>query len=278
MTCKEVRGPGVGPRSSAPNATPFARPLLIAYDLEVGTRRFRKHPPRLATFLASLGIHVLVLVFITAMQVLLVARPAIEAPTDLSFLDLDPVAHLGPEEWAAAGADRGDLRAAPGASEMVQPTSAPPAPVLPPVSETVVEAADPVEQVDLSLPGPVETGVGNSVGTDAEDLGRAGLANGQGAGGGGTEPRGTSRLIPPSPRGMIMPAANRELRGSEIEVWVFVNEAGRVVADSTRLVPPTPDRGFNEQLEQDAAQWVFGPARQNGLPVAAWFRYTIGLE
>jgi hypothetical protein len=76
---------------------------------------------------------------------------------------------------------------------------------------------------------------------------------------------------------MIMPPANRSLRGRQVEVWVFVDEAGRVVADSTRLRPPTPDRDFNRRLIEEAAEWVFDPARQHGRPVAAWFPYTISM-
>ena len=83
--------------------------------------------------------------------------------------------------------------------------------------------------------------------------------------------------IPPSPRGMIIPPTNRRLRGSSVEVWVFVNEVGRVVADSTRLNPPTSDRGFNRRLIEEAAEWVFNPAMKEGKPVAAWFPYTISM-
>jgi hypothetical protein len=77
---------------------------------------------------------------------------------------------------------------------------------------------------------------------------------------------------------MIIPPTNRDLRGSEIEVWVFVNEQGRVVADSTQLRPPTRDRRFNEQLTREAAEWIFNPARENGVPVAAWFPYVIAMD
>jgi len=99
-----------------------------------------------------------------------------------------------------------------------------------------------------------------------------------GDGAAGTEAQGAPRLVPPSPRGMIMPPTNRDLRGSQVEVWVFVNEEGRVVPDSTQLRPPTSDRRFNEQLEREAAQWVFDPAREGGTPVAAWFPYRISME
>ena len=60
-------------------------------------------------------------------------------------------------------------------------------------------------------------------------------------------------------------------------MWVFVDAAGKVVADSTRLNPPTSDRGFNRRLIDEAAEWVFNPATRNGQPVAAWFPYTISM-
>ena len=85
-------------------------------------------------------------------------------------------------------------------------------------------------------------------------------------------------MVPPSPRGMIIPPTNDRLRGRQVEVWVFVDATGQVVADSTRLNPPTSDRGFNRRLIQEAAEWVFNPAMQGGQPVAAWFPYTISMD
>ena len=88
---------------------------------------------------------------------------------------------------------------------------------------------------------------------------------------------GRYRLEPPIPRGMIIPPANKNLKGTMVEVWVFVDERGRVVADSTRLNPPTKDRGFNERLIREASEWVFRPATQAGQAVASWFPYQISM-
>jgi hypothetical protein len=60
-----------------------------------------------------------------------------------------------------------------------------------------------------------------------------------------------------------------------MRVDVFVDALGQVVADSTRLVPPTANARFNEQVLQNAATWRFRPARENSSPVAAWFTYEI---
>ena len=76
---------------------------------------------------------------------------------------------------------------------------------------------------------------------------------------------------------MIIPPANKSLKGERVQVWVFVSEDGRVVADSTRLRPPTSDRDFNERLIREAAEWIFEPGRKGGKPVATWFPYTISM-
>jgi len=104
-----------------------------------------------------------------------------------------------------------------------------------------------------------------------------GLPRGDGRGDGGTAEEGRFSVVPPSPRGMIIPPANRSLRGQQIEVWVFVNEQGRVVADSTQLRPPTSDGAFNARLVREAAQWVFEPAKRGGQAVGSWFPYTISM-
>jgi len=92
------------------------------------------------------------------------------------------------------------------------------------------------------------------------------------------DPAPSARVIPPSPRGMIMPPANSALRGITVEVWVFVDATGRVVPDSTRLNPPTSNEEFNRQLIREAAEWPFNPAKENGRPVPSWFPYTISGE
>jgi hypothetical protein len=189
-----------------------------------------------------------------------------------------------PLDLAAAGADR-NSRAAPGALQAVSMSSAPPAIPVPPLApapdivlpEPEVVPPETPAVVEPAMPEVPEPGVGTGTGDDPLDSAPGGVPGATGAGDSGAGTDGTARLIPPSPRGMIIPPTNRDLRGSEIEVWVFVNEQGRVVADSTQLRPPTSDRRFNEQLTREAAQWVFNPARENGVPVAAWFPYVIGM-
>jgi hypothetical protein len=188
---------------------------------------------------------------------------------------------LPPSPFAAAGERERDARAAKGGG-MEAVELRPPEVVIeppPPVPVPVVELADEdVPQPDpvledpvmaladgLALPGPPAPGVD------------PGLQDGTSAGDGGTESEGLFRVVPPRPRGLTLPPGDRpnDVRGKEIEVWVYVSAAGQVVPDSTRLLPPTGDRRFDRRLRDHAAAWVFEAARRDGRAVAEWFRYTL---
>jgi hypothetical protein len=186
-----------------------------------------------------------------------------------------PSVEIPPSPFAAAGPRAGDSRAAGGGMQSV--TLSPPRPriIRPPAVPLIsLDVTDPIDfdpdpEVDLS----------SLLGEGAGRLpGPPGIEGGTGRGDGGTAAEGLFRMVPPSPRGMIIPPTNDRLRGRQVEVWVFVDATGRVVADSTRLNPPTSDRGFNRRLIQEAAEWVFNPAMQGGQPVAAWFPYTISMD
>lgn len=172
---------------------------------------------------------------------------------------------------AAAGPRSGDLRASRGGMQAMN-IQAPTAEITRPPPPTPVPSLEPVEPVEFQEEASVDA---SEVLGDRPGLEEPGADVGTGRGGGGTEDGGGQRMIPPSPRGMIVPPTNDELRGREISVWVFVDETGRVVPDSTRLEPPTRDDDFNERLIGEAAEWIFEPAREDGEPVAAWFPYTI---
>lgn len=175
--------------------------------------------------------------------------------------------------FAAAGPRAGDNRAAGGSLQAMQLRIAPPRPIVPP----------PVPLPSVTMPEVLEfnpepaVSLASALGDQAGPAQGPGLPGGTGRGDGGTAEEGYFRLIPPSPRGMIVPPSDRRLRGREIQVWVFVDETGRVIADSTRLDPPTPDPALNRRLRAEAAQWVFDPARRGGKPVAAWFPYVISM-
>ena len=61
---------------------------------------------------------------------------------------------------------------------------------------------------------------------------------------------------------------------AEIERAVRLG-VGRVIADSTRLDPPTTSRNLNRQLIREASEWMFRPAVQEGQAVASWYPYRI---
>jgi hypothetical protein len=175
--------------------------------------------------------------------------------------------------YAAAGPRAGDNQAARGslqAMNMRVPASRVLVP--PPVPIPTLMDIEPVEfEPDTEL--DASSVLGERPGMDEGP----GTETGTGLGDGGTAEEGYFRLQPPSPRGMIIPPTNRDLRGTTVQVWVFVNERGGVVADSTRLDPPTRNRDFNRQLIREAAEWVFRPARKEGQAVASWYPYTISM-
>lgn len=204
---------------------------------------------------------------------------------------------LPPSPFAAAGPRAGDDRAAAGGGGMraiqiripeAPPEDAvPPDPVPVPIPEPVVQPepeitpqVTPPRVETVAAPAPL-AGVGEEAG-QGEGKGEAegpGLDGGTGRGDGGTAASGRFRVVPPSPRGLILPPSDRpkKVRGKEVAVWVFVTAAGRVVADSTRLEPVTGDRKFDKRLREQAAEWVFEPARRGGTAVAEWFRYVLVL-
>ena len=108
---------------------------------------------------------------------------------------------------------------------------------------------------------------------EGEETG-AGLPGGEGRGDQGNAMSGLRRLIPPTPRGVIMAPLKRpsNVRGKQVTVWVFINQAGAV--DSVRLDPPTPDSRYNSDLMREARDWVFEPAERAGRVVATWYSYT----
>jgi outer membrane biosynthesis protein TonB len=187
--------------------------------------------------------------------------------------------------FAAAGPRAGDDRAAAAGGGMQalnlqivvpQPVLRAPDPV--PTPEVVVEP----EPIPEPEPAPAPAEVAKLPGTGGAEQGvgaESGVEGGSGRGDGGTEAEGRFRVVPPAPRGLILPPGDRpgKVRGKEVTVWVFVTESGVVVADSTRLLPPTGDSKFDERLRRQAAQWVFQPARRDGVAIAEWFRYIITL-
>ena len=187
-------------------------------------------------------------------------------------------------EQTAAGENAGDVRAAAGgAMEAIsfqleqpppvpEPIPQPPEPVPVPTAERpqvepTEETRAPTQSTGQTQPAGPGTGQQTGPGTDT----------GTGRGNAGNADEGNSRVIAPSPRGLILPPSDRpgRVRGKSITVYVFVSERGTVVADSTRLNPSSGDSRFDSRLKQQAAEWRFRPATRGGTPIAAWFQYTM---
>lgn len=186
---------------------------------------------------------------------------------------------------SAAGEQNDDARAAAGGGmEVIAYTIVQP----PPVEEVVTPVPVPVP-IETPAPPPPEViqppspapspSPGQSTAASegrGQDTG-PGTDRGTGQGSGGTGEEGDSRIVAPSPRGLILPPSDRpaRVRGNTVSVYVFVTERGAVVSDSTRIAPSSGDSRFDTRLKRQASEWVFNPARRNGQAVAEWFKYEI---
>lgn len=177
---------------------------------------------------------------------------------------------------AAAGPPSGDPVAAPGGGGMRAITLRPPVEItVPPRPETpVIEPVEiqPTEEPQLALNEVELRDPGESLREGPES--GEGLPGGEGGGDAGDAMSGLRRLIPPTPRGVIMAPLDRPaaVRGREVGVWVYVTEFGAV--DSVRLEPATPDSEYNRELIREARDWVFEPAMRAGHAVGHWFYYS----
>lgn len=186
--------------------------------------------------------------------------------------------------FAAAGERMGDFRAAAGGGlETVQlstPTRVlePPPPIPEPTPDITEEPIPEPELEREDVPAIALAEELASPGTEGPAEG-PGLAEAAGLGDGGTEAEGRFRVVPPRPKGMFLPPSDRpeEVRGKEVDVWVFVTATGEVVADSTRLNPSTGNRDYDRRLRQSVSAWVFEPAMKDGEPVAEWYRVEVEL-
>ena len=184
--------------------------------------------------------------------------------------------------FAAAGERMGDLRAAPGGGLEAVRLATPrrifePPPPIPEPTPDVVDVSPPEpELTEEDVPAIALADEVPDAGAEGPAEG-PGRVDGAGQGDGGTEAEGRFRVVPPRPKGLILPPSDRpdDVRGKEVEVWVYVAASGRVVPDSTRLNPSTGHRGFDRRLREHAAGWVFEAARKDGRAVGEWFSYTI---
>lgn len=170
---------------------------------------------------------------------------------------------------AAAGPAAADPRAARGSMEAMSISFPPPSPLVPPA--VPVPAKIEIEEVELDAEADFDL---------AALLGEPDLPAppglvGDGGGDGGSASEGLGGFVEPKPLGQVYPPFHKELKKGTVTVWMFIDESGRVVADSTYLDPPTGSGKLNRQLISEAADWRYYPATRHGKPVAAWSFYTI---
>jgi hypothetical protein len=209
-------------------------------------RRRRERPVWVRGLLVSLAVHALILALFPVQSIL-----------------VDP--------HSAAGPRAGDDRAAGGSLQAMNIRTPPATPIVPPpLPLPTVAEVEPVEfEPEPVFEKPALSGEGIGA------LEAPGLADGTGAGDGGTSDEGLYRMEAPFPQAIFWPPDPPDLDDGSVEVWVFVDARGRVVPDSTQLRPPTRDRGWNRRVIELSAEWVFKPARKDGEPVAAWFPYSV---
>ncbi|MCY3808307.1 MAG: hypothetical protein OXG58_02530 [Gemmatimonadetes bacterium] len=167
---------------------------------------------------------------------------------------------------AEASARKAELLVARGGVEAIRVSQPPPVPLVPPAlpvpTALDIEPIELAQELDFDLAALLgDLGPPGPPGLDPGDHGAGGS--------------GDSDIVGPRTRGLIIPPDHKALQGVTLDVWVFVDAAGGVVADSTRLDPPTRDRKLNRQLISEASEWRFHPAIRAGVPLAAWYRYTV---
>ena len=167
---------------------------------------------------------------------------------------------------AEASARKAELLVARGGVEAIRVSQPPPVPLVPPAlpvpTALDIEPIELAQEPDFDLAALLgDLGPPEPPGLDLGDH--------------GTGDSGESEFVMPQTRGLILPHDYKALRGVAVDIWVFVDATGGVVADSTRLDPPTRDRKLNRQLIREASEWRFHPATQAGVPVAAWAKWTV---
>ena len=139
----------------------------------------------------------------------------------------------------------------------------PPLPLVPPAIPVPAEIE--IEEVELDAEADFDLA---ALLGEPDLPGPPGLV-GDGGGDGGSASEGLGGFVSRSRWGVVLPPDHKELKKRTVTVWLFVDESGRVVADSTYLDPPTGSGKLNRQLIREAADWRFRPATRDGKPVAA---------
>jgi TonB family protein len=163
-----------------------------------------------------------------------------------------------PRSLAAGG---GALQAVTAVLPAVREIPPPPKPVMA-IETPEIEVRD----VQASLPGLDLTPA-------AHVASFPGVGGGTGEGDGG-DGDGSEDFVSPMPRS-ILPHWDppNSVRGMEVTVRIHVDAEGKPTGE-VQLEPPTPDRGFNREIEERVRRMEYRPASRNGLPVAGWAEIT----
>ncbi|MDH3732108.1 MAG: TonB family protein [Gemmatimonadota bacterium] len=140
---------------------------------------------------------------------------------------------------------------------------------IPPPARPVLAIETPdveIRDVEVSLPGP-DLAPAGPIG----NLPGIGGGSGEGDGGDGS---GEEDYVSPMPRS-ILPHWDppNSVRGMEVTVRIHVDASGRPTGEVV-LDPPTPDRGFNREIEERVRRMEYRPASRNGQPVDGWAEIT----
>ncbi len=174
--------------------------------------------------------------------------------------------------FAAAGPRAGDNLAARGGMQALNIRVPPPRPLIRPQVPLLSFDPVPLEELEDDPQQQIET---SSILGDRPGVDGPGLPDADGRGDGGTAASGLFRNVPPQLFGTLVFHNDPVLRERPVEVWIWVDERGQVVADRTQLRPPTSDRNFNALLLEEASRMTFRPAMRGGQPVAEWYHYTL---
>ena len=140
---------------------------------------------------------------------------------------------------------------------------------IPPPPKPVVAIETPtveIRDVQASMPGPDLTPA-------VQVASFPGIGGGSGKGDGG-DGAGTENFVSPTPRS-ILPYWDppKSVRGLEVTVRIHVDASGRPTGE-VQLVPPTPDRRFNREIEDRVRRMEYRPASRDGTPVDGWAEIT----
>ncbi len=185
--------------------------------------------------------------------------------------DLEPLSVT-----VAAGQRAGDPVAAAGGGVLQAINIALPSQIeVPPPPEVVPDLDEPELQVTVPpedrLSASIDLASATSFPGNRPEIG---VARALGRGDGGADAEGLYRVTAPEPRSIIPEwDPPREVKGMQVMVRVLVDERGAPLGD-VELLPPTPNRGFNNRLRDKVLSMDYKPARRQGRAISGWEEMT----